>query len=82
MYAREIVVKSFETVSLLGCLPHSVFVKVLQLLYLSPVILSLQLQHLNLLIEVCCLQSQLSIAVSFLGVVLVQSEGLEVSVIE
>lgn len=82
VHAGEIIVESLEAIGLLGCLPHSVLVEILQLLDLPPVVLSLQLEHLDLLVEICGLKSQLSVAVALLGVVLVQSEGLEMSVVE
>jgi hypothetical protein len=82
VHAGEIVVEALEAVGLVGCLSHSVFVEVLQLLDLPPVVLSLQLQHLNLLVEVGCLESQLRVPVALLGVIFIKPEALEVSVVE
>ena len=67
---------------MVGSLSHSILVEVLELLNLSPVILSLELEDLDFLVQIGCLESELSIRVAFLGIVLVQAKALKVSVVQ
>lgn len=82
MDSGQIVVESLEAVGLVGGLAYAALVEVLELLDLPPVVLALQLVDLDLLVEVGGLESQLGVSVALLGVVLVQAQALEVSVVE
>ena len=82
MNSGEIIVKSLETILLVGSFADLALIEVLQLGNFAPVVLSLKLEHLNLLVKVCCLKSQFSIVVSLLVSLFVKSKAFKVAVIQ
>ena len=78
----KVVVKSLKSIGLISSLSDTVLVEILQFSNLSKVVLSLELEDLNLLLKVSGLKSEISINIALLSVILVQSEGFEVAVVK
>ncbi len=67
---------------MISSLTGSLLIEILKLGNFTPVILALELEDFNLLVEVSSLKSEISINVTLLGIVLVKTKALEVTVIE
>jgi hypothetical protein len=76
------IVERLVSVAVLSGLADSLLVHVLELADLAPVVLSLEFEDLNFLVKVSGLQAEVAVDVALLGVVLVETEALEVAVVQ